>query len=164
MKIALSTDHAGFERLKTLKAGLEMLGYECVDYGPKELNSGDDYPDFIGPAARAVARGECEVGIIFGGSGQGEAMAANRQTYVRCTVWYGPMLAVEPINAEGDLSTDPYEILKLSKEHNNANMLSIAGRFVSDAETIKVAVLWLNHTFGGDERHQRRNNKLDGVI
>jgi ribose 5-phosphate isomerase B len=163
VKIALSTDHAGFERLKRLKSGLEMLGYECVDFGPTEFRSNDDYPDFIHPAATALALGSCQYGIIFGGSGQGEAMAANRHKGVRCTVWYGTALAVEPIDAEGHMSTDPYEILKLSKEHNNANMLSIAGRFVTDDETIKAAVLWLNHSFKQEPRHQNRITKLDGV-
>lgn len=161
MKIALSTDHAGYERLKKLKEGLELAGYATHDFGPATFNIDDDYPDFIKPACEAVLAGGCEVGIIFGGSGQGEAMSANRFKGIRCTVWYGPSVPIEAINAEGIVSNDPYELLKLSKEHNNANMLSIAGRFVSDTETLKVAILWLNQKFNAEERHQRRIDKLD---
>jgi len=161
LKIALSTDHAGFERLKKLKEGLELVGYHCIDFGPVEFKPDDDYPDYIKPAVEAVQRGSCEVGIIFGGSGQGEAMAANRNKGIRCTVYYGSSVAVEAIDANGVMSDDPYEILRLSKEHNNANMLSIAGRFVSDEETIKAAILWLNHSFSADPRHVRRIEKLD---
>lgn len=161
MKIALSTDHAGYERLKRLKSGLELAGYSCIDFGPASFNVDDDYPDFIKPACESILAGGCEVGIIFGGSGQGEAMAANRHQGIRCTVWYGPSIPIEAVNAEGALSTDPYEILKLSKEHNNANMLSIAGRFVNDDETLKVVIKWLNEKFSQEPRHMRRIEKLD---
>lgn len=163
MKIALSTDHAGFERLKRLKTGLEIAGYSCIDFGPAQFNIDDDYPDFIKPAAESILAGGCEVGIIFGGSGQGEAMAANRFNGIRCTVWYGTSVAVGAVNAEGTITSDPYEMLVLSKEHNNANMLSIAGRFVGDEETLKVAVLWLNNMFKNEERHNRRIQKLDSL-
>lgn len=161
MKIALSTDHAGYERLKKLKQGLELAGYACHDFGPGQFNIDDDYPDFIRPACESILAGGCQVGVIFGGSGQGEAMSANRNPGIRCTVWYGPSVAVEAVDATGTMSDNPYEILKLSKEHNNANMLSIAGRFVSDAETLKVVILWLNEQFNGEERHMRRMAKLD---
>jgi ribose 5-phosphate isomerase B len=161
LKIALSTDHAGYNRLKKLKEGLELAGYATHDFGPAQFDVDDDYPDFIRPACDAILVGGCEVGIIFGGSGQGEAMAANRNKGIRCTVWYGPSVAVEAIDANGVMSADPYELLKLSKEHNNANMLSIAGRFVNDAETLKVAILWLNQQFREEDRHLRRIGKLD---
>jgi ribose 5-phosphate isomerase B len=160
MKIALSTDHAGFNRLKRLKDGLELAGYATHDFGPASFNIDDDYPDFIRPACDAILAGGCSLGIIFGGSGQGEAMAANRFNGIRCTVWYGPSVPIEAVNAEGTISNDPYEILKLSKLHNNANMLSIAGRFVSDEESLKVAILWLNQQFSAEERHLRRIEKL----
>ena len=136
------------------------LGWPC-NYGPENFQQGDDYTDYIFPAAQSVSRGEYQAGIIFGGSGQGEAMAANRIKGVRCTVWYGPAYAIGAVDASGGISQDPYELLKLSKEHNNANMLSIAGRFVSDEEALKVAVLWLNHQFHAEERHVRRITKLD---
>lgn len=161
MKIALSTDHAGFERLKKLKEGLEMAGYATHDFGPASFNVDDDYPDFIRLACESILAGGCTVGIIFGGSGQGEAMMANRFNGIRCAVWYGPSTPIEAVDAKGLMSQDPYEILRLSKEHNNANMLSIAGRFVNDAETLKVAILWLNHQFKNEERHARRVAKLD---
>lgn len=150
--------------MKKLKDGLELAGYACHDFGPAIFDVEDDYPDYIRPACEAILAGGCTHGIIFGGSGQGEAMAANRFEGIRCTVWYGPSIAVEAVDASGTMSSNPYEILKLSKEHNNANMLSIAGRFVSDAETLKVAILWLNESFKGEERHTRRIAKLDSMV
>lgn len=161
MKIALSTDHAGFEQLKALREFLASKGYECVDFGPKEFDEQDDYPDFIFPAAQAVANGDCEVGIIMGGSGQGEAMAANRVKGARCMVYYGSAKAVGAVDASGKESSDDYEILRLSKQHNNANMLSIAARFVSQSEIEKVVTIWLDEQFSGAQRHQRRIGKLD---
>lgn len=161
MKIALSTDHAGYERLKKLKEGLELAGYACHDFGPAQFNVDDDYPDYIKPACESILAGGCQLGVIFGGSGQGEAMAANRFKGIRCMVWYGPSVPIEAVNAEGMMSSDPYELLKLSREHNDANMISIAGRFVNDEETLKVVVKWLNESFKNEERHQRRITKLD---
>lgn len=161
MKIAVSTDHAGFEQLKQLKTFLESQGHECVDFGPKKFDEADDYPDFIFPAARAVANGECEVGIIWGGSGQGEAMVANRVKGVRCAVYYGPRVAKSAINAEGTAAKDDLEILRLSRDHNNANMLSLAGRFLDDSDTQQAVTVWLEAPFTGAERHTRRIKKID---
>ena len=90
MKIAVTTDHAGFEALKELKSYIDGLGHEVVDFGPKVFNADDDYPDFMFPAAQAVASGECDAAIILGGSGNGEAMAANRVKGVRAAVFYAP--------------------------------------------------------------------------
>lgn len=161
MKIALSTDHAGLHLLSQLQQHLESLGYECVNYGPKGYQPDDDYPDFIFPAARAVADGECERGIIMGGSGQGEAMAANRIKGVRCAVYYGPAQPAEAVDAEGQAATDEHEIIRLSRQHNNANILSLAARFLT-FEEVQVAVsLWLETPFSEAERHQRRITKLD---
>jgi ribose 5-phosphate isomerase B len=161
MKIALSTDHAGFEAVKQLKVYLEELGYEVVDYGPTEYEATDDYPDFIFPAAHAVANGECEVGIIFGGSGQGEAMVANRVAGVRCGVYYGTKLAYGPIDADGTMSDDAFEILKLNRQHNHANMLSIGSRFVGFEEVKQAVKIWLDTPWSDDERHTRRVRKID---
>jgi ribose 5-phosphate isomerase B len=161
MKIAIATDHAGFELLRQLEAYLVIQGHSCVDYGPKELNPVDDYPDFIFPAAKAVANGECEVGIIMGGSGQGEAMAANRVKGVRCTVYYGAAEASAAVDVQGDLAKDQFEILRLSRRHNNANMLSLGARFLSLDDAKKAVEVWLGTSFSGEERHQRRNEKLD---
>lgn len=161
MKIALSTDHAGFEQLKLLKDFLTDKGYECIDYGPKEHDPSDDYPDFIYPAARAVANGECEVGFIFGSSGQGEAMVANRVMGVRCGVFYSTATAPGVVDADGGTAEDDFEILRLNRQHNHANMLSLAGRFL-DQETINKAVtIWLDTPFSDQERHARRVKKID---
>jgi ribose 5-phosphate isomerase B len=162
MKIALATDHAGFEQLKQLQAYLESLGHECWNFGPQEFNPDDDYPDFIRPAAEKVSNGECASGIILGGSGQGEAMTANRFHGVRCAVFYGPVFPLRVVDAEGHESRDPYEIIRLSRKHNNANVLSLAARFVTLEDMKQAIKLWLETDFGGVERHQRRNNKIDG--
>ena len=161
MKIALASDHAGFEQLKELKKYLDELGHECIDFGPKSLNQEDDYPDFIFPAARSVSEGSCQAGIILGGSGQGEAMAANRLKGVRCSVFYGPAVAKKAIDLEGTASYDPYEIIRLSKMHNNANILSLAARFVNLEEMKTVVKLWLETPYTSESRHERRNKKLD---
>jgi ribose 5-phosphate isomerase B len=161
MKIAVSTDHAGYEALKQLVEFLRGLGHEVVDYGPTGLDMDDDYPDFIFPAARAVASGECQKGIILGGSGSGEAMAANRVPGVRCALFYGPVLAKEAVDAEGHTSDDPYEIVKLSRQHNDANMLSLSGRFLTLEEMHTAIQTWLDTPFTGLDRHSRRIQKLD---
>lgn len=161
MKVALATDHAGYEMLGELQKYLESLGHECVNFGPKEFDVNDDYPDFVFPAAQAVASGECERGIIFGGSGQGEAMAANRVKSVRCAVYYGPVQAKVAINAEGEMSEDPYVILRLSREHNDANMLSLGARFLILDEVKSICSLWLEAPGPNAERHKRRTAKLD---
>jgi ribose 5-phosphate isomerase B len=161
MKIAVTTDHAGFQALQELKAFLQSLGHEVVDFGPQSFDAEDDYPEFMFPAARAVANGECERGIIMGGSGQGEAMAANRVKGVRCALFYGPVIAKVPIDADGNMSDDPYEIVKLSRQHNDANVLSLSGRFLT-VEEMKAAVeIWLTTPFSNVERHSRRIQKLD---
>jgi ribose 5-phosphate isomerase B len=161
MKIALSTDHAGYEALKQLKQFLESHGHECVDYGPQNFQPDDDYPDYIFAAAIAVASGDCEAGIIFGGSGEGEAMAANRIKGVRCAVFYGPAVATGPVDAEGTTSGDPYEILKLTRLHNHANMLSLSGRFLSSEQINQAAQVWLSAPYSEEPRHERRVRKLD---
>ncbi|HXE09873.1 MAG TPA: RpiB/LacA/LacB family sugar-phosphate isomerase [Verrucomicrobiae bacterium] len=161
MKIALATDHAGFDQLRQLKEYLQAEGHECQDFGPQSLDPADDYPDFILPAAQAVASGECEAGIIMGGSGQGEAMAANRVKGVRCTLFYSPAVARTAIDAEGRTSDDPYEILRLSRRHNHANVLSLSGRFLSLDEMKQAVQIWLSTPYDEAERHVRRVQKLD---
>ena len=163
MKIILTTDHAGFEQIQKIKAFLTKQGHECLDFGPKELNQDDDYPDLIYPAARALANGEADMGIIMGGSGQGEAIVANRVKGVRCAVYYGAAEAQEAIDADGSSSADKYDIVRLSRHHNNANMLSIGARFVSDEEIEKVVTMWLATPFETVERHQRRITKIDAL-
>lgn len=161
MKIALTTDHAGFESLQKLQTYLEGQGHECVNYGPKVFDANDDYPDFIFPGVQAVANGQCEKAIIMGGSGQGEAMAANRLKGVRAAVYYGAAKPVEPIDAEGNQASDEFEILRLSRQHNDANVLSLGARFLTDQQINQAVGIWLDTPFSGDERHGRRIQKLD---
>ena len=115
MKIHLATDHAGLELKEKVKLYLSDLNYEVVDHGAYEYDALDDYPDFIFPCANAVSNDPESKGIILGGSGQGEAMAANRVKGVRAAVFYN----------------GPDEIIKLSRQHNNANILSLGARSVS---------------------------------
>ena len=148
MKLHLASDHAGFELKEKLKGFLNDLGYEVVDHGPKDFDATDDYPSLIWPAVEAVANSDgADMAIILGGSGQGEAMVANRLPGVRAIVYYG--------GERGD------EIIKLSREHNNANILSIGARFVNDDEVKTAVQLWLETTFNNEERHVRRINQID---
>lgn len=163
MTIALATDHAGFEQLKQLQQYLQSLGHRCLNFGPNKLTPDDDYPDFIFPAAKAVAAGECERGVIFGRSGQGEAMAANRVKGVRCAVFYGPVMPRRVLDARGRTSRNPYEIIHLSRAHNDSNMLSLGTSFVGFEDMKNVVKLWLETPFSADTRHMRRNKKLDEV-
>ncbi len=148
MTIYLGADHAGFKLKEKVKIFLQEKGYDIADLGAYQNHDGDDYPDFILPVARAVSHdlvaGKESSGIIFGGSGQGEAMAANRTDGVRAVVFYG----------------GPKEIVKLSREHNNANILSLGARFVSDTEALEAVDLWLATHFTNDARHARRIMKF----
>ena len=144
MKIVLATDHAGFDLKNHVKDYLTKKGYQIEDFGAYEYNSNDDYPDFIMPAARVVGSSKNTFGIIFGGSGQGEAMAANRVKSVRAVVYYD----------------GPIKIVELSRMHNDANILSLGARFLSKEKVIEVIELWLKTPFEG-ERHLQRINKLD---
>lgn len=163
MKIALSTDHAGFAAVGDLQNYIESLGHQVHYVGPEQYNSEDDYPELIASAARLVASGDSELGIILGGSGQGEAMAANRFKGVRAAVFYGPVVAKIAVDAEGNSSDDPYEIVKLSRQHNHANVLSLAGRFLSKDEMFEAIRIWLETPVSPIERHQRRTIQLDEI-
>jgi ribose 5-phosphate isomerase B len=163
MKIAITTDHTGFEALKELASFLESLGHTCVNFGPSSFDPDDDYPDFIFPAAQAVADKSCDVAIIMGGSGQGEAMAANRIKGARCAVFYGPVVAKVAIDIEGNMSDDPYEIVKLSRQHNNANVLSLSARFLTMDQMKQASKIWLETPITDVERHLRRIEKLDSI-
>lgn len=164
MKIALTTDHAGMEVISNLREYIQSLGHECEYYGPSELVTDDDYPDYMFPAARAVANGDCQMGVLLGGSGQGEAIAANRIAGVRCAVYYGSARPVRSIDASGSIATDEFEILRLSRQHNDANVLSLGARFLSLDDMKSAISLWLATPFSGDERHQRRISKLDSSV
>ena len=145
MKIYLGSDHAGFQLKEEIRHFLVAEGYDVADLGANRESRDDDYPDFVHPVAERVAQEQGAVGIVFGGSGQGEAMVANRFPGVRATVWYG----------KND------RIITLSREHNDANVLAIGARFVSTQEAKLAIQLWLEKPFSYDPRHQRRIDKID---
>ena len=147
--IYLATDHAGFAHKEAIKSWLISEGRTVVDVGASHYDEGDDFPDFIKLAAQKVSRDpQGSAAIIFGGSGQGEAMAANRFASVRATVYYGGQPA----------------IIALSREHNDANVLSIGARFVSIDEAKGVIWEWLHTANGIDEKYHRRNVKIDARL
>lgn len=159
--IYLATDHTGFELKNKVKEFLEKEGYKVEDCGAFNFDPDDDYPDFISKAAEAVSRDpENSKAIIFGGSGQAEMMVANKFKRVRCALFYAGLAPVRAADITGRMSSDPYEMIRLTREHNDANMLSIGIRFVTDEEALKVAKLWLEAPFPGDERHVRRIEKI----
>ena len=143
MKIHIATDHAGLELKNIIKEHLVSEGYNVTDHGAHEYDALDDYPDFIIPAAKFISKHKL-IGIIFGGSGQGAAMAANRIKGIRAAVFYD----------------GPDDIIELSKLHNNANILSIGARFVSKQKSEEIINLWLSTDFEKG-RHQKRIDKLD---
>ncbi len=161
MTIHLGTDHGGFKLKEQLREWLVSEGHDVNDHGAHEFDASDDYTDFIFPAVEAVAADITSVGIIFGGSGQGEAIAANRVKGVRAATYYGPAKPIMAVDADGRTSEDPYEMLKLTREHNHSNVLSIGVRFVSFEEAKKVIAIWLSVPFSEQERHIRRINALD---
>jgi ribose 5-phosphate isomerase B len=144
MKIHLATDHAGFTHKESVKEYLAHQGFEIIDHGAFMINEEDDYPDYMKLAAEAVAKDSNDAGIIFGYSGEGEAMVANRYPAIRAAVYNG----------------GSREIVRLSREHNNANILSIGAHFISIDETIQAVALWLTTPFSQDARHIRRLGKF----
>jgi ribose 5-phosphate isomerase B len=160
MKIYIGTDHTGYELKKKLIEYFTELGHEVVDKGPFEYNGDDDYPDFIKPVAEAVAHDKNSFGVIMGGSGQGEAMCANRVSGVRAALFYSEALPLESVDVKGGKSSDPYEIIKLARIHNDANVLSLGTRFLSEDQMKFAIELFLTTKFEGEERHIRRIQKL----
>jgi len=141
MRIALASDHAGFRYKQLVADYLRRRGHEVVDFGAVSTDV-IDYPDTVRPAALAVAEGRCDRGIVFGGSGNGEAMAANRVRGVRCAVVWSEDTA------------------RLARAHNDANMISIGERLLSADQTLAFIGIWLETPFEGG-RHQIRIEKLD---
>lgn len=149
MKIYLAADHAGFQLKEKVKEKLKHLGYTVHDEGNFVLDESDDYPDFVRMAAKQVAGNpEEDRAIIFGGSGQGEAIVANRYKGVRAAVYYG----------------GSEQILTLSREHNNANVLSVGAKFLSEDEALQGIELWLETPPAHESRHLRRVAKIDELI
>lgn len=145
MKIYLGSDHAGFELKEQIKNYLKEKGLVVEDEGAFAVDPEDDYTDYIKIVAKMVEMDEGSRGIIFGGSGQGEAICANRFKSIRAAVFYGGSL----------------DVIKLTREHNDSNILSIGGRFVGFAEAKQAVDLWLTTPFSNDERHQRRIREID---
>ena len=143
MKISLGSDHAGFRYKEKVKELLASLGHEVKDCGTFSEEP-VDYPLFIRPAAEAVASGECERGIVFGGSGNGEAMVANKVRGVRCALCWNE------------------ESARLSRQHNDANVLSMGERVIPEDLALKIVRVWLETSFEGG-RHERRVEMLNAM-
>jgi ribose 5-phosphate isomerase B len=141
MTIALGSDHAGFRYKQIVAAALAARGHRVIDCGT-DSETPVDYPIFIRRVAEAVSRGECDRGVVFGGSGQGEAMVANRVPGVRCALCW------------------EVEIARLARAHNDANVLSIGERVVSEARLLPILDTWLTTPFDGG-RHLRRIQMFD---
>lgn len=139
--MALASDHAGFRYKAALAEWLKLQGLQVIDFGTHSENP-VDYPDFIRPAAEAVASGPCDLGVVIGGSGNGEAMAANRIKGIRCAVCWNT------------------ETARLAKAHNDANMIAMGQRLISEPEAVAIVSTWLETKFEGG-RHIRRIQKLD---
>ena len=142
MKIALASDHAGFEYKEAIREWLTARGHEVKDIGTFS-NASVDYPDFIRPAAEAVARGECERGIVLGGSGNGEAIVANKVRGVRCGLCWNE------------------ESARLNRQHNDANVLSLGQRMMPRDLALRIVQIWLATAFEGG-RHLARIRKIEG--
>lgn len=158
-----ASDHAGFALKNALIEHLRTLGYGVKDFGSHAYDHEDDYPDFVLPLARAVADAEGKGiarGIIVGGSGQGEAMCANRVPGVRAAVFYGPMRVSAALEIEGGRSQDGFDLVRLARRHNNANALSIGARFVSGEEAEEAVHIFLDTPFSDSPRHARRLAKF----
>jgi len=147
--IILASDHAGFKLKEEVKAFLQAKGFKIDDMGAHAFVEDDDYPYFMTQAALRIAQDSSGYAraIIFGKSGQGEAMVANRFPGVRAAVYYG----------------GNHEILRLSREHNDANILSIGAGFVSEEEVQKAVIEWLEIPFSGEEKHKRRIGEMDSI-
>ena len=141
MKIAIGSDHAGFEYKEKIREFLKNLGHDVTDFGTHS-NEPVDYPLFIRPVAEAVASGKFERGIVLGGSGNGEAIVANRTRGVRCALCWSP------------------ESAKLGRQHNNANVISLGQRMMSPETALELVKIWLDTPFEGG-RHQQRIELID---
>lgn len=153
MKIYFGSDHAGFELKEELVEYLREEGCEVIDKGAYQFVKGDDYPEYIAPVAEIVsANPKTARGIILGGSGQGEAIVANRFSNVRAVVF----------NGQPQGKDVPDEII-LSREHNDSNILSLGARFLSVEEAKEAVKKWLETDFPGEVRHKRRISKIDDI-
>ena len=159
-KVYFAADHAGFALKTALIKHVHTLGYEVEDLGPTALNPDDDYPDYVTPLAERVASEPEARGICLAGSGQGEAMCANRVSGVRAAVFYGPGRAPAPLDIDGGHSEDGFDVVRLARRHNDANVLSIGARFVSGEEADTAVRIFLETPFSDSPRHARRLGKF----
>src|SRR3990172_8618788 len=159
MKIYIASDHAGFHLKKQLIQYLKVKDFEVEDCGANVLDEADDYPDFIIPCAQKVAQDKESLGIVIGGSGQAEAIAANKVRGARAGVFYGPILLHGAADVTGGISRDAYEMVKLTRMHNNANVLSLGARFLTGDEAKKAVSAFLENKFEGG-RHVLRVDKI----
>jgi ribose 5-phosphate isomerase B len=141
LKVAIGSDHAGFEYKEKIKAFLAALGHEVRDFGTFSAEP-VDYPLFIRPTAEAVARGECERGIVLGGSGNGEAIVANKVRGIRCALCWN------------------LETARLAREHNDSNVLSLGQRMIPEDLALEIVKVWLVTPFAGG-RHVRRIAEIE---
>lgn len=141
LSIAIASDHAGYRYKERIKSHLESRGYAVRDFGTSSEEA-VDYPLFIRPAAESVARGDCDLGIMLGGSGNGEAMVANKVRGIRCAVCWNRDSA------------------RLAREHNNANIISLGQRMMSPGTAIEIVDAWLSATYEGG-RHERRIKMIE---
>lgn len=159
-RIYFASDHAGFLLKDALMNYVSTLGIAIDDLGPFEVDPEDDYPDFVARLTAKVAAEPGSRGIVVGGSGQGEAMAANRVPGIRALLFYGPTKAFAPIEAEGTPAADGFDIVRLARKHNDANVLSLGARFVSGEDAREAVRIFLETEFSNSERHVRRIGKF----
>jgi len=147
MIIHIAADHAGFEMKQFLKSELIKMSYVVLDHGAEAYNEKDDYPDFVTPCALAVAADDMTLGIVLGGSGQGEQIVANKIPGIRAVEYYG-----------GNT-----EVIKLGREHNDANILSLGARFITNEEALAAVKVFIENQFSNSERHVRRIKEITEV-
>ena len=169
MKVFFAGDHAGFELKAKLIEFTRSLGHEVEDLGPFSYDAGDDFPDFVVPLANKVAQevtplnppskegGEVR-GIICAASGEGEAICANRLKGVHAVVYYGPVSRTQT-----DASGKVFDLITSTRQHNNANVLSLGARFMTEEEAKEAVRIFLETPFSNDERHVRRLKKIDDI-
>lgn len=177
MKISIASDHAGFELKGFLVSELRARGHEVHDHGAHEFDANDDYPTFISKVAADISKHEESLhngglsthtvqgepresrevaGIVIGGSGQGEAMAANKFPFVRAAVVYGGQ-------AVGGSLGLIEQITRLSRQHNDSNVLSLGARFMSHAEALRAVEIWLETDCFPDDKYARRNAQVESI-
>lgn len=145
MKIHIASDHAGYEMKNFLKYSLLDMGHTVTDHGPQEYIPEDDYPDFIIPCAEAVIADHQSLGVVVGGSGEGEQISANKVEGIRAIEYYGKDL----------------DIVKFGRDHNDANVISLGQRFMTNDEALEAVLLFIETPFSNEDRHIRRIEKVE---